>query len=267
MTLNYFDHSPVSSIIEEYFELKFSEESVPFESTVLPIGNTHITSIFYGEQIAITNNEKTPLSNVIISGQFFRSYQFQVSKASHSFGISFHPTALFKILNTDTSKLYNKHLQLSNYNSNLFELMNPIMNSSHSSERIVNNLNELFQNISLTINKNTEEVDKAIDIIRSKDGLLNVQEILDQIKISQKTLENHFKKIVGLTPGKYTRLYRFLKLMRKYESKEIDLNDLIHMYDYYDRSHFTKDFKLFMRQAPKTYFNTNNPLLNEYLNK
>ncbi len=55
--------------------------------------------------------------------------------------------------------------------------------------------------------------------------------------------------------------------MSKYESKEIDLNDLIHMYDYYDRSHFTKDFILFMRQSPKTYFNTNNPLLNEYLNK
>ncbi|MBR9916006.1 MAG: AraC family transcriptional regulator [Algicola sp.] len=80
-------------------------------------------------------------------------------------------------------------------------------------------------------------------------------------------MENQFKKIVGLTPGKYIRLYRFLKLMRKHESHEIDLNDLILMYNYYDRSHFTKDFKLFMRQSPKTYFKNNNLLLNEYLNK
>lgn len=267
MTLNYFDNSPVSHIIEEYFELKFSENSIPFESTVLPIGNTHITSVFYGEQKAIINKIETPLKGIIISGQFFRSYQFITSKPTHSFGISFHPTTLFKILNTDISKLYNKHLQLSDLNKDLFLLLNPIINASQSSETIVNNLNKLFKNINLHINKSTIEVDKAIDIIKSRDGLINIQDILDEIQVSQKTLENHFKKIVGLTPGKYSRLYRFLKLMRKYESQEIDLNDLIHRYNYYDRSHFIKDFKLFMQQSPTTYFNTNNPLLNKYLNK
>ncbi|MFK7781761.1 DUF6597 domain-containing transcriptional factor [Psychroserpens sp.] len=267
MTLNYFDHSPVSNIIEEYYELKFSKKSVPFESTVLPIGNTHITSVFYGKQKAILNKEEMPLNGIIISGQFFRSYQYHISKASHSFGISFHPTALYKILNTDISELYNKHLHLSQYNDYLFKLISPILGISKPSETIIKELNELFQNIDLTINKSTKEIDIAVAIIKDKEGLLNIQEILDQIKISQKTLENHFKKIVGLTPGKYTHLYRFLKLMRKYESGEIDLNDLIHMYDYYDRSHFTKDFKLFMQQSPKDYFNTNNPLLNEYLKK
>jgi AraC-like DNA-binding protein len=267
MTLNYFDHSPVSNIIEEYFELKFSEDSVPFQSTVLPIGNTHITSVFTGEQISSINKIETPLKNIVISGQFFRSYKFIIPKVSHSFGMSFHPSALYKILKTDISDLYNKHLQLSDYNKELYHNLKPIMNSSHSSEIIVKNLNELFQNIELNINKHTDEIDQAIDIIKNKEGLLNIQDILDQIKISQKTLENHFKKIVGLTPGKYTRLYRFLKLMRKYESKEIDLNDLILMYNYYDRSHFTKDFKLFMRQSPNAYFKTNNRLLNEYLNK
>lgn len=267
MTLNYFDHSPVSNIIEEYYELKFSNESVPFESTVLPIGNTHITCVFYGEQKTITHKTETPLTDLVISGQFFRSYQFLTLKASHSFGISFHPTALFKILNTDISELYNKHLQLSQYNNDLYLILKPIIKNSDSSEAIVQNLNDVFKNINLYSNKNTDEIDKAIEIIKQKDGLLNIQEILDEIKISQKTLENQFKKIVGLTPGKYTRLYRFLKLMRRYESQEIDLNDLILMYNYYDRSHFTKDFKLFMQQSPKKYFNTNNRLLNEYLNK
>ena len=267
MTLNYFDHSSVSNIIEEYYELTFSNDCVPFESTVLPIGNTHITSVFYGNQKAIINETKIRLSDIVISGQFFRSYQFLISEASHSFGISLHPTALFKILNCDISELYNKHLQLSRYNKTLYHLLSPILSKSKPSETIVSDLNDVFLNIKLHKNKYTEDIDKAIDIIKKNDGLLTIQDILDHIKISQKTLENQFKKIVGLTPGKYTRLYRFLKLMRMYESQEIDLNDLIHMYNYYDRSHFTKDFKLFMRQSPKTYFNTNNPFLKEYLNK
>ena len=267
MTLNYFDHTPVSHIIEEYYELKFSDKSVPFESTVLPIGNTHITFVFYGEQRTIANKIETPLTNIVISGQFFRSYQFQSLTTSHSFGISFHPTAFFKIFNTDISELHNRHLQLSQYNKTLYDILNSIIKESDAPETIVKHLNEVFQNINLYSNKHTDEVDEAIEIIKRKDGLLNIQEILDQINISQKTLENQFKKIVGLTPGKYIRLYRFLKLMRKYESHQIDLNDLILMYNYYDRSHFTKDFKLFMRQSPKTYFKTNNRFLNEYLNK
>ncbi|WP_296385807.1 helix-turn-helix domain-containing protein [Winogradskyella sp.] len=119
----------------------------------------------------------------------------------------------------------------------------------------------------MNTDKNTEQIDLVISLIKEKDGLLNVLDLIDNISISQKTLETHFKRIVGLTPGKYIRLYRFLKLMRKYESNEIELKDLIYMYNYYDHSHFTKDFKHFMKQSPKDYFKTEHVFLKEYLNK
>ncbi|WP_452597659.1 helix-turn-helix domain-containing protein, partial [Pontimicrobium sp. MEBiC01747] len=71
--------------------------------------------------------------------------------------------------------------------------------------------------------------------------------------------------IVGVTPGKYIKLYRFLKLMRKYASKPIKFKDLIFMYDYYDESHFLKEFKLFMKESPKEYFKKDNTFMKEYL--
>lgn len=267
MTLNYFDNSKVAHLVEEYYELKLSNNAIPFETTILPIGNTHITCVFKGKQKAIIKKTETLLEDIIVSGQFFRSYQFITHNASRSFGISLHPTALFKILNTDISILRDKHLPLSEFNNRFYNIIKPILNKNKKPKEIVDELNNLFLNMNLTIDNHTLKIDKVINIIKEKEGLLTVQEVLDDICISQKTLETQFKKIVGLTPGKYIRLYRFLKLMRKYESQQIDIKDLIYMYNYYDRSHFTKDFKLFMKKSPKNYFNVDNPFLNEYLKK
>ena len=37
------------------------------------------------------------------------------------------------------------------------------------------------------------------------------------------------------------------------------------MYDHYIKSHFSKDFELFLKQNPKDYFKREQPLLKKYL--
>ena len=267
MNLEYFDNQKVAHLVEEYFQLSFHKEDIPFKSTVLPIGLTHLYYVKIGEQHVIHENIETPLKGLMVSGQHFRSYKFFANSITTSIGTSLHPTALYKLLNTDISKLKNIHLPLIQINEVFHNELLPIFENSKNSTELINKLNAFFLNAALTVDKNTEQIDLVISLIKEKDGLLNVLDLLDEISISQKNLETQFKKIVGLTPGKYIRLYRFLKLMRKYESQEIDIKDLIHMYDYYDRSHFSKDFKLFMKESPKKYFKTEHPFLTEYLNK
>ncbi|SDS65323.1 AraC-type DNA-binding protein [Formosa sp. Hel1_31_208] len=260
MTLSYFDNK-VPHLIEEYYQLSFTENSLPFQSTVLPVGFTHITHLYYGEQKAFLNKKEMVLKDTIISGQFFRSYQLHCSAPSLSFGISFHPTALFKILNLDISTIDNKHISLEVFHSDFNAQLLKVFKTFSTPKDIVKHLDHFFSNLELNTNKTTQQIDIAIDLIKQKEGLLNISSILNQVDMSQKTLETQFKKIVGLTPGKYVRLYRFIKLMRKYENQEIAIKDLLFMYDYYDRSHFAKDFKLFMNESPKSYFKKDYPLL------
>ncbi|MCK8479475.1 helix-turn-helix domain-containing protein [Psychroserpens algicola] len=260
MTLRYFENN-VPDLIEEYYQLSFSENIIPFQSAILPLGFTHITHVFYGEQKAVLNKKEMPLKDTILSGQFFRSYQFHCLSESMSFGISFHPTALFKILNTNISKLDNTHLSLLEFHPTFYHKIKSIFDEFTTPDQFVKELNKFFSNLKLTTNKYTEIVDLVINLIIKNDGLINIQDILNHINISQKTLETQFKIIVGLTPGKYIRLYRFIKLMRKYESQEIAIKDLMYMFDYYDRSHFSKDFKLFMNETPKSYFKKDYPLI------
>ena len=260
MTLNYYDNK-VPHLIEEYYQLSFTKDSVPFQSTVLPIGLTHLTHIFHGNQKATVNHKEMVITNTVVSGQFFRSYQFHCTSEAMSFGISFHPTALFKILNTDISKLQNKHVALSSYHPEFHAKTKPLFEDFQSAEAQVSSFDDFFSNLNLTINSNTKNIDTAIDLIKSSDGLVTISDILEHVNMSQKTLETQFKRIIGLTPGKYIRLYRFLQLMRKYESREASIKDLMFMFGYYDRSHFSKDFKLFMNETPKSYFKKDYPLL------
>ncbi|MDG5492148.1 helix-turn-helix domain-containing protein [Psychroserpens sp. SPM9] len=266
MTLKYFENS-VPNLVEEYYQLNFSEAITPFQSSVLPIGLTHITHVFFGEQKAVLGKKEMPLKETVVSGQFFRSYQFQSLTKSLSFGISLHPTALFKILNTNISKLENKHTALAKFHPEFYHKIKPVFENFKNPKDTTKSLDHFFSSLKLTTNKNTKNVDIAIDLIKEKEGLVNIVDILDHVNISQKTLETQFKIIVGLTPGKYVRLYRFIKLMRKYESQEIAINDLIYMFDYYDRSHFARDFKLFMNETPKSYFKKDYPLIKAVFNK
>jgi AraC-like DNA-binding protein len=264
MTLTYFDNSKISNLIEEIFELTFSIDDIPFQTTILPLEYTNLTYIT-GNQKALYKQIETPLEGLIISGQFFGAYQFLVNSKSRSFGLSFHPTALYKLLNTKITLLENKHLPLKKFHPEFFNQMSPILDNYKSSKDVVKKLNLFFANAALTTNNETDNIDKVIDLIRKKDGLLSINDILEDILISQKSLELQFKKIVGLTPGKYIRKFRFLKLMRRFEIQEIDLKDLIYMYNYYDQSHFAKDFKLFMMESPTSYFKKEYPLIKEYL--
>ena len=268
MILKYFDTANISPLVEELFYLKFSKELLPFQSTILPIGLSTITCIFSNGQSVIYKDKITPISNLTVTGQFYQSYEFFVQEPGHSYGIVFHPTALHKITQLNIHKIKNRHLPLYEFSPKLFELLNPIFaENKDNMDALTKTVKSTILQIPITTNKTITQIDNLIAIIYKKEAMLNTYELLDHVDFSQKTLETQFKKIVGLTPGKYIRLHRFLKLMRKYEGKEIDIKDLIYMYNYYDHSHFAKDFWYFMKQSPKEYFNTDHPFLNEYLNK
>ena len=56
-----------------------------------------------------------------------------------------------------------------------------------------------------------------------------------------------------------------MNLIQKYQLKQVPLTDLIYAFNYFDLSHFNKDFKFFMKQTPRSFFKKDFPLLKEYI--
>jgi AraC-like DNA-binding protein len=103
---------------------------------------------------------------------------------------------------------------------------------------------------------------EIVQYILNKKGMLPVKELSDVFPYSERTLERIFHKEVGASPYHFICLVRFNHIIRELEKKEHEsLTILMEQYDYYDQSHFEKDFKKFLGQSIKEYKNDNNPLL------
>ena len=107
---------------------------------------------------------------------------------------------------------------------------------------------------------------EVVQYILNKQGMLTVKELSQVFPYSERSLERIFHKEVGATPYRFICLVRFNYIIREIEKNEHEsLADLIVQYDYYDQSHFEKDFQKFLGQSIKEYKNDNNPLLSNGL--
>ena len=266
MEFNYIATQDKNGFVKNLFKLSFVNDDTPFSTIIIPVGFTSFAYLFNDGQTSFLGDKEIKLKGLIITGQCYGAYNYFVNKSGLTYGIELHPTALYKIFNTDISKFTNKHTAFKEINEDLDCSFSKIFLETKNDEKaFANKITSFLDNINPFIDSDVIQIDKAIDYIFEKQGMLQISDLLNLVPFSQKSLETKFKKIIGLTPGKYIRMIRFSELMRKYESKKIDMNDLIVMYNYYDKSHFFKDFKLFLSQNPRNYFKMEYPLLKKYL--
>ncbi|RAJ16873.1 helix-turn-helix domain-containing protein [Olleya aquimaris] len=267
MNFKYIECVTENTLINNFYELNVDSTSIPLHSKVIPTAQCHI--IYLKSEVPIETifkNNKFNNSGLIVLGQSYKSYKLHAKAPYYNLGINLHPTGLYKLLKSDISKFTDKHVKLSEINLELFNLLSPLFEEQiDDCNHLAKKIEKQLLSLDLFENNNTRLVDEAIKLIYQKEGKINVEELLKQIPISQKHLELQFKKIVGLTPLKFIKLYKFLNLMKKYESKQASISQLIEYYSYYDLSHFSKDFNLFMNQKPTDYFKSDNEFLNNYL--
>ncbi|MCH3882339.1 helix-turn-helix domain-containing protein [Tenacibaculum aquimarinum] len=268
MNLTYYKILKTNHLVEEFFHISYSNKIIPFNTILIPFGFSGLSYIYNSGQNIFLDNNETKIKGLILSGQFNKSSKLNVEEAGFSCGISFKPTALHKLTNLNISKFTNKHSLTELLNKDLTRKFEVIFNSHNNDfENLFNDLENLLLSFTLIENKNTIAIDKAIDFIHKKQGMVSVKNLLEIVPFGQKTLETQFKKMIGLTPSKYMRIYRFKKLMEKYENNKIELKDLVYMYNYYDESHFSKDFKAFTSKLPNEYFKEDFSLIKEALKK
>lgn len=255
MKLTYFDIHNTSHLVKEFYHISYSQKIIPLNTMMIPYGVNGITFIYSNGQQSTLNKNITVLKNLVLNGQFYKSYQFTVNEVGFSCGINFKPTTLFKLTNIDVSQFTNKNVCLNSIAKILSEKFEFIFkNHQNDFKNMFEKIEDLILELPLTENKNTIAIDEVVNYIHLKEGMLAVSELIKMIPFGQKTLETQFKKMVGLTPAKYIRVHRFINLIKQYEKNKIDLKDLIYMYNYYDESHFLKDFKSFTSKSPKEFF-------------
>ena len=99
--------------------------------------------------------------------------------------------------------------------------------------------------------KNTK-ADLITSIVNDLEAGIAVATIADQHHISRQYLGRLFKSKLGKTPSEFKKIDRFQKTFKAHKSAR-NLTELSTL-EFYDQSHFNKDFKKFTGKSPNQFF-------------
>ena len=107
-------------------------------------------------------------------------------------------------------------------------------------------------------------VQYAVAEIARHQGALSIRALSDQLGISQNHLGTQFKRLVGIPPKEVARFYRFAHVLRLIDSAQpVDLTLIAHQSQFYDQSHFYKEFVGFTGHNPTEYVQLRRPVVIE----
>ncbi len=88
------------------------------------------------------------------------------------------------------------------------------------------------------------------------DEIPNIGEFCEQNNTNYTSLNRTFNKILGLSTKKFERLLKFSKVLKNFFANIERTNNKEINTEYFDQSHFIREFKYFMKMTPMEYLNT-----------
>ncbi len=102
-----------------------------------------------------------------------------------------------------------------------------------------------------------DEIEKAVELI-IKDPSIDINEIANLCGMNTRSLHRKFNKYVGCPPSVYKRIVRFRKSIdfNALEESGGDFMDICYNNNFFDTSHFRKEFLKLTHQNPVAFFKT-----------
>lgn len=102
--------------------------------------------------------------------------------------------------------------------------------------------------------KEDSPIDKAVQLIQRSEGCISIQELGNQVNLASSQFRKRFNEEVGMNPKAYSKIIRISAIQDCLNhGMQTKLTELAYRFNYFDQSHFIKDFKAVTGQAPKKY--------------
>jgi AraC-like DNA-binding protein len=223
------------------------------ETTVLP----HLGLVFAiqvsGKVFLKKRNETTLIAPLTVSGQRNTFRTFVYSPNTVTILVSFTETGAHSVFGETVFKLYENAESLENLIGTIKvkELLSKLLSTNLTQERI-----QIIENF-LATQLNEKEPDMlilaSIKKIHNEKGLCKIGELSSGFGLSMDAFEKRFRKIVGSSPKQFSTVVRLKEVIKQQNNHKL-LTDLVYSFEYYDQSHFIKQFKEFTGQTPKHFF-------------
>ncbi len=255
-TTKYSVSNPLLKNIINYFWVLESEADVSVNHKLLPVSNVDMIFNFCSSPITYINEEgNTETKSIHLNGIHNRCYSIVQTGKLKVFGVSFHEAGLFPILKLPLNKLADKTINLDDIVTEFTdEIMEKTVLADTDKEifKIIENKIVDLLDISLMPDKSIYSI---LKLYKSGENL-NINDFCLDTGINRRTFERIFNKYIGINPKLFMRINRFQKAIKELHQANL-LTSIAYDYNYFDQTHFIKDFKSFTGCTPSEFLNKN----------
>lgn len=251
-------HKDLESIVKFYWTLEVPFDSENKKQKILPDGCIEMTFNFRDKIKRYTSKEDFILHpNVMVMGQRTKSYYILPIGDVDTFAICFYPLGFANFIQTPLKDLVDRETPIVQLfeKTQAKELEQHMAHAKDTQERI--NIIETFLLKKLNLKNTINNIVKStVDTLLKTNGKTPINVILKDNISKRRQIERYFRKQIGISPkqlSKAIRLQATLQLL--FNKKSETLTDIAYESEYFDQSHFIKDFKELAGITPKDLLN------------
>jgi AraC-like DNA-binding protein len=220
---------------------------------VLPDTGLVIGFQYKGRLSRMQNEAETSLSISGVSGLADHNRVFKNSPDTGTILAFFKEAGATPFFKQPLHELFRESVSLDNFmlRSELLLLEEQLAEAKTDPQRIA-----VVEHFLITQMTNTEPdklVLAALALIHKRKGNIRIKELIEQLHISQSSLEKRFRQSVGGSPKKFASIVRLKNVIQQYNPVN-SLTELGYEAGFYDQAHFIKEFKIFTGDTPEKFF-------------
>lgn len=249
-------HPDLQSLVKCYWILEIPADHNSEKQRIVPDGCIEMAFILGDDIKRFTYGDDFILQpRAMVIGQITEPFYIQPCGYVNTFAVRFYPFGFGNFVTSSIAQLVNKETPI----NELFDqrvardIEQQIIASKDTQQRIAIIEEFLLQqlNSEATIDN---IVTTTIDALIASNGNTTINSILKEDLSKRRQLERKFLSQIGMSMkqlGKVIRLQAALKMLLSRTGES--LTEIAYENDYYDQSHFIKDFKEFTGTSPREF--------------
>ncbi|HZY82644.1 MAG TPA: helix-turn-helix domain-containing protein [Cyclobacteriaceae bacterium] len=238
----------------------------PVKQKIIPDGFTEII-FHFGDHYRVNLSKKWQRqSKSLFAGQISGYFHLENTGTTDIVGIKLRPSAVAHLFRVSMKPFTDRVVDLRKAVGTKMRSVETAMRKLDDNEKRVELIEAFISEKSVAYPKD-HPVDKALEMIFNKKGMIQVSDICKELSVTDRYIQQLFQKYVGLSPKFFARIIRFSHIFQLIKENNPDWAAVVYEAGYYDQSHFIRNFKAFTGEDPTAYIFAEKSLANFFMKK